>query len=124
MATPDLETVLNLEREVWEAFLRGDAATDEKLLHESFLGVYSSGFSNRAQHVDQLRGGPVVSDFKLHDARLLILQPDLVLLTYRAEFRRLKSAAELPAEQLYISSLWRQLQGGWFNLFSQDTRVA
>lgn len=124
MTPPALSTILDLERSVWEALVRGDASADARLLHEGFLGVYSTGFAGRDEHVGQLDGGPTVADFEIRDARLKVLAPDLVLLAYLAVFRRRSAPVDGPRERMYISSLWQHHPEGWLNVFSQDTDAA
>jgi hypothetical protein len=116
-----LEDILDLERQVWEAAARGDASADARLLHDSFLGVYATGFAGRSEHVAQLDAGPVISRFELHDARLVVSTQDLALLAYRAVFRRPGSRADAPEQCMYVSSLWKRFPEGWRNIFSQDT---
>ncbi|MFP3386935.1 nuclear transport factor 2 family protein, partial [Tritonibacter sp. SIMBA_163] len=48
------------ERAVRGALVPGDADADAALLCERFLGVYSSGFADRADHRAQLHHGPTV----------------------------------------------------------------
>jgi hypothetical protein len=124
MTSPDLSEILCLERRVWEALVRGDRSADASLLHESFLGVYSTGFADRSQHVGQLDTGSVVSAFEIHDARLVVLKPDVVLLAYLAVFRRQQTPTDAPPERMYVSSLWQLYPQGWLNVFSQDTGAA
>ena len=114
----DLNDVVALESSVWEALRRGDAAADRELLTPDFLGVYPSGFAGRDDHAGDLAGGPTVHDFAIHDARLLEIGEDHVLLSYRAVTRR---APDAPAETQYISSLWSRRGDRWRNVFSQDT---
>ena len=124
VTAPDLPEILDLERQVWEALVRGDPSADAELLHESFLGVYPSGFASRSQHVQQLNAGPSVAAFEMHDARLLVLKPDTVLLSYSAEFRRPNMPVNEPSQRMYVSSLWQHFPEGWLNVFSQDTGAA
>jgi hypothetical protein len=121
-ASPTLETLLRLEHAVWQAFADGDPASDGALLHEQFLGVSATGFLDRAAHLAQLQAGPVVSHYEIAQARLLVLQPDLVILAYRAECTW--SARPGAKARMYISSLWRRSAAGWLNVFSQDTPAA
>jgi hypothetical protein len=44
----DLDSLLALETKVWEALQRGDAEQDRALLSADFIGVYPSGFADRA----------------------------------------------------------------------------
>ena len=117
----DLHTLVELETRVWDALVRGDAAADTRLLSDDFLGVYSSGFAGRAEHAGQLQHGPTIATFELHDARIIELSDDHVLLSYRAEYQRLVEGVARPRESMYVSSLWSRRAGEWVNVFSQDT---
>lgn len=118
--TPDIDTILARERAVWQALVDGDAAADAALLTADFLGVYASGFAGRADHVGQLADGPTVRSFELREARLVPLAEGLVLLSYRADWVRANGAVDAA----YISSIWREVDGVWVNLFSQDTAAS
>lgn len=113
-----LADLLAAETAVWQALVAGDAAADAALLAPEFLGVYPSGFAGRADHAGQLDHGPSIASYRIEDPRLLTPAPDLALLAYRAVFRRVTGGAE---EVMFVSSLWQQREGGWINLFSQDT---
>jgi len=113
----DLSFFLALERQVWEALQRGDAAADARLLSEKFLGVYNSGFESRAQHVARAAKGPTVSRFELQAPRLIRVNPDVALLAYKARW----TDREGKPRVTYISSLWERAGEGWQNIFSQDT---
>ncbi|MEL7465744.1 MAG: nuclear transport factor 2 family protein [Pseudomonadota bacterium] len=117
-----LDDALALERAVWDALVAGDAAADEASLAADFLGVYPSGFAERACHVGQLDDGPSVAAYRIEDARLDVIAEDAFLIGYRAVFARAKSPAE--EEAMYVSSLWRLRDGRWLNTFSQDTPEA
>ena len=80
-----------------------------RLLSDDFLGVYTVGFSDRAGHVAQLADGPTVSEYSLGEARLMALSDDMVLLAYRAEFRR---PGEEAPESVLISSIWQDAKAG------------
>lgn len=111
---------LALEREVWDALVRGDVAVDRAALADHFLGVYPTGFAGAHEHVAQLAGGPTVADYLLTDARTLVVADGHVMLAYLATYRRPGSEDR---EQMYVSSLWSRLDGNWKNVFSQDTPV-
>jgi len=118
--TPDLDTILDLERQVWEALRRGDADADAALLSDDFLGVYPTGFADRAEHAGQLAGGPTVGDYELHEARLLVLSDSDALLCYRADWRRFGAERTDRPESMYVSSLWSRRGDRWLNTFSHD----
>ena len=117
----NLQALIELETKVWDALRRGDAEADSHLLAEDFLGVYSSGFANRSDHVGQLANGPTVAEFELHDARLMVLSDNDALLSYRADWRRLVAGEPGSTESMYISSLWSRRARQWVNVFSQDS---
>ena len=117
----DLQALLELETMVWDALQRGDADADRRLLADDFLGVYSSGFADRADHAGQLAAGPTVASFELHEPRMLELGDDHVLLSYRADYQRLVDGVAQPGKSMYVTSLWSRRAGQWVNVFSQDT---
>jgi hypothetical protein len=117
----DLDAFIELETKVWDALRRGDGEEDTRLLAEDFLGVYPTGFANRADHAGQLANGPTVAEFELHDARLMVLSDNDALLSYRAEWRRVSTGERGSAESMYVSSLWSRRSGEWVNVFSQDS---
>ncbi|MEM6663581.1 MAG: nuclear transport factor 2 family protein [Pseudomonadota bacterium] len=113
-----LQTLMDLEEQVWTALETGDAAADESLLSPDFLGIYPTGFAGRDDHSGQLADGPTVAWHQISGARAMALSPEVALLAYRADFAR---SANGPAEVMYVSSIWRKAPGGWTNIFSQDT---
>ncbi len=117
---PTLEEFILLETRVWQALVDGDAKADAALLLPEFLGVYPSGFSDKAGHVGQLAEGPTVARFDLSEARILVLGSEHVMLSYRARFARVGAEEE----DMFVSSLWVSQREGWRNIFSQDTPAA
>ena len=113
-----VEFFVGLESGVWDALVSGDADADRDLLSNDFVGVYPTGFANRADHTGELADGPSVASYAINDARLIDVSADAALLCYRAAYRRSSHSAE---EVMFISSLWVQREGRWWNTFSQDT---
>lgn len=113
-----LAELLAQETRVWQALAAGDAESDAAALSPEFLGLYPSGYADRAGHVAQLQGGPTVANWCLTEPRVLRFGPEHALLAYRAEYTR---PAGGPAERMWVSSVWRRQGDGWINLFSQDT---
>ena len=87
-AEQPIEFFVDLESQVWDALIAGDAAADEALLTSDFAGVYPTGFADRAEHVGELEGGPTVAAYAINDARLIRVSASAVLLCYRADYRR------------------------------------
>jgi hypothetical protein len=112
---------VDLESGVWDALVTGDADADRELLSDDFVGVYPSGFANRADHTDELADGPSIASYAITDAKLIDVSTDAALLCYRADYRR---PSHSTVEVMFISSLWVQREGRWWNTFSQDTPAA
>jgi hypothetical protein len=58
--------------------------------------------------------------YSIAEARLIEVAADSVMLCYRADHQPVGDAA---AESMYISSLWVERDGRWWNTFSQDSPV-
>jgi hypothetical protein len=121
MSNYTTDKFLNLEEQVWMALVQGDKTADARLLCDDFLGVYSSGFAGKKQHVDQLHDGPSIVSYELSDARLKVLAVDVVLLSYLACLTRERDVALATASKMYVTSIWQRFDGIWKNVFSQDT---
>ena len=117
-AAPNLGDILALEKQVWNALVAGDPQADGRLLTDDFLGVYSTGYSDKSGHVAMLDNGPTMAEFALGDARLRVISPDAALLSYRADYRPTNSN---DWQVMFISSLWEYIDDHWLNSFSQDT---
>lgn len=109
---------VDLESRVWDALARGDADADRELLSSDFVGVYPTGFADRADHADEVSDGPSVASYAIKDARLIEVSAEAMMLCYRADYQRPRRAER---EAMYVSSLWVQRDGRWWNTFSQDT---
>jgi hypothetical protein len=117
----ELDELLALETNIWNALRSGDAQADMSHLADDFLGVYPSGFADRSDHVEQLADGPTVSSFEILDPRVIVISDDHALLVYQADFRR--PGSDDTPESMFVSSLWSRRNGQWTNAFSQDTPV-
>ncbi len=117
----NIKQFLELEAQVWEALIAGDAKADAALLTEHFLGVYSDGFAGRTEHASQLSNGPTVAHHEISDAKLQILADDVVLLAYYAQYTPIKNGKVAAPEAMFVSSIWQRFDDIWKNVFSQDT---
>lgn len=113
-----LDEISVCEAAVWGALVRGDQQADDAALADSFLGVYSDGFAQKVDHVQQLRNGATMQSYELSMLRAMPLGTEHAVLSYRADFLRVGKAK---SEAMYISSIWQRKSGSWINIFSQDT---
>jgi hypothetical protein len=114
---------VQLENQVWSAFVAGDAGRDSELLTDDFLGVYDNGFLSKQEHADQLNAGPLIAHHEISEAQIKVLAEGLVLLSYRVSFVRYQNRDKGLKEVMRVSSIWRNENGLWKNAFSQDTPV-
>ena len=121
MNADPMEFFVELESQVWDALARGDADADRALLAGDFVGVYPTGFADRADHAGELVDGPTVASYSITGTRLINVSDAAVMLCYRADYRRLRDGLPGESETMYISSLWTESDGRWLNVFSQDT---
>lgn len=63
----------------------------------------------------------MIDRYEISEARTLTLADGVVLLSYKAEFSRLRDGLAQEPESMYVSSVWKSLDGVWRNVFSQDT---
>lgn len=106
------------ETQVWEALAHGDREADNRMLSDDFLGVYSDGFADKADHVGQLQHGPTIKSYELSNQKVIRLGEGFAMLCYQATFRRMTRPS---SETMYVSSLWKRAGSSWLNIFSQDT---
>lgn len=124
MSNTDVNFFVELESLVWKALVTGDSQSDASLLAHDFLGVYKSGIAGKDEHVGQLSDGPTVAEFTIDDARIRVLSEGLVLLSYRAEWVRIRKSQQPSKSIAYITSIWKRAGTNWINIFSQDTDAA
>ncbi|MFN4099589.1 MAG: DUF4440 domain-containing protein [Pararhodobacter sp.] len=106
------------ESRVWDALVRGDRQADDAALANDFLGVYSTGFATKIEHVQQLASGATMRSYRLSMQRVMALGEEHAVLSYRADFMR---SGKGERESMYVSSIWQRRSGSWINIFSQDT---
>ncbi|NNC81832.1 MAG: nuclear transport factor 2 family protein [Acidimicrobiales bacterium] len=121
MTHTHLDHLIQLETQVWQALVDGDAVADAEMLADDFLGVFPTGFADRADHARQLQHGPTVASFELTEPRSFPVGDDAVMLSYLARYRRVTPDGHGELEEMYVSSLWCHRDAGWMNIFSQDT---
>lgn len=118
MSDLTIDTFERLETAMWTSLVDGDGPAADRLLSSDYLGVYTTGFADRADYIAALANGPIVASFEISDSRIFVVSDTAVMYSYRADF---KSRQDGPIEIMYISSLWCNREGRWVNVFSQDT---
>jgi hypothetical protein len=113
-----IDTFEHLETAMWTSLVEGDGPAADQLLSSDYLGVYTTGFADRADYIAALANGPITASFEISESRIFAVSDTAVMYSYRADF---KSRQDGPTEVMYISSLWCKRGDRWVNVFSQDT---
>jgi hypothetical protein len=117
------ERIRELEESLLDPRVRGSRKALGDLLADEFLEFGSSGRRfTKSQIVEALVGEAAEEPrFSLADFSLLVLAPDVVLATYRAEARGVDPS---PPRHSWRSSVWVLRSGRWQLLFHQGTPAA
>ena len=117
----NVEFFILLESQIWDSLVRGDKISESQLIADDFLGVYETGYSNKAEYLSQLDRGPSIHRFIIFNPRLLAINSTNVALTYQVDFMALKNNDPEPKQTMYVTSIWSLRSENWVNIFSQDT---
>jgi RNA polymerase sigma factor (sigma-70 family) len=114
-------TLVALDRVLWDAFARHDPEPAEKLMAAEFVGFSNDGRSNKKQNVatyTYLRG----VDVKITDVEVFRVSPDTAILTYVYSSRVLSREGALVQvrRNRRTSNTWVQRGGGWVLVFAQE----
>jgi hypothetical protein len=64
-----------------------------------------------------------MASFSITEAQLIRVSPTAMMLCYRADYRPIRDGVPGADATMFISSLWVERDGRWWNTFSQDTPV-
>ena len=111
-----------LESELHHPGVRSSRARLEALLHPDFREVGRSGRPyTRETVIEHLAAQSAPPDVVASDHELVVLAPDVALLTYRSAHREPDGTLTLAALR---SSVWRRDGPGWRLLYHQGTPAA
>jgi hypothetical protein len=111
-------TLLALDRHLWEALSKGEWREIQKFYAPDYLGVSVAGKSGHAANVEAAKHLRV-TDWKVRDADVVRVSKDAAVLTYiysckvvTPEGRLIRTNQDLRATQV-----WAQRDGGWVLVF-------
>jgi hypothetical protein len=109
------------EKEVWELIKKKDAQGFAAYLAEDQLYVNSQGVHSKAETVKGIAPeGP--SDLTLDDWKVVMVDKDVAIVTYRATPKAEACGPEPAVER--DTTVWVKRGGKWLAVFHQDTTVA
>jgi ketosteroid isomerase-like protein len=107
-----------LEQDSWAAVAAGDAATFfAKTMTDDAFVVVPDAVLGRNELVARLQGPPSWQRYALADERLVLLDGETVLVSYRVT----TDGDDVPGYRGHVTTMYRWLDGGWALAFRQHT---
>ncbi len=119
------ETVLALEKRIFEAYKAQDRAAFQSLLSDDFEGVNPLGY--RYDKACELKyvSNFCTTEYELKDAKVILLTRNSALVTYEVHYKVRPTGAEKIIENTtsHRTAAWVQRNGKWWRVYVED-RVA
>jgi hypothetical protein len=107
-----------LEQDSWAAVAAGDAATFfSKTMTDDAFVVVPDAVLGRNELVARLQEPPSWQRYALADERLVLLDGETVLVSYRVT----TDGDDVPGYRGHVTTMYRWLDGGWALAFRQHT---
>jgi RNA polymerase sigma factor (sigma-70 family) len=114
------ETLLDLDKQLWEASTRGDTKVAERLLARNYLSIWA--IDGRTDKTAALEYGKRYrySDRAVRDVEVIRVSPDAAVLTYVCSYKVSVDQEEPRAlQERRVSTVWGKRAGGWVVVFSE-----
>jgi hypothetical protein len=116
------ETVLALERRIFEAYKAQDRAAFQSLLADDFWGVNLRGY--RFDKASELRyvSNFCATEYELRDAKVILLTRNSALVTYEVHYKVRPTGAQKIIETItsHRTAAWVQRSGKWWRVYVED----
>ena len=116
------ETVLALEKRIFEAYKAQDRAAFQSLLADDFEGVNKQGnpFDKAGELRYVSRFG--ATEYELKDARVVLLTRDSALVTYEVRYKVHPTGSRTITEDTtsHRTAAWAQRNGKWWRIYVED----
>ncbi len=117
------DTLVNLEKQSWQAWQRRDGAFFQAFLSDDHVEVGFHGVTRKAAVVAGVASRAcVVHSFAIDTFELTRLNPTTVLLTYHAAQQTLCNGHAVPSP-VWASSLYVRRGGRWLNAMYQQSQA-
>ena len=121
-AEGQLDTLLALEKRVWEAAKKKDADALRRLCTQDYVAILSDGSQLTLNEFCMVFPLFEIQSYSLSDAQVIALGPDAAILLYKAKSETV-ILGEKEREQTQHSSTWVRRNGEWRNVFYQETPI-
>jgi len=117
------ETLINLEKQSWEAWKKRDGKFFQDFLSDDHVEVGFGGVTNKATVVAGVASPVcVVKSYMVEKFELTMIDANTALLTYHAEQDTNCGGNAVPSP-VWASSLYVRRGGHWLNAFYQQTQT-
>jgi hypothetical protein len=117
------ETLINLEKQSWEAWKNRDGKFFQLFLADDHVEVGSNGLTNKARVVAGVASPVcVVKSYAVDSFELTTFDTNTALLTYHAEQDTTCGGSAVPSP-VWVSSLYVRRGGRWLNALYQQTQA-
>jgi hypothetical protein len=118
------ETLVNLEKQSWEAWKNHDGKFFQGFLSDDHVEVGFGGPTNKATVVAGVAGaGCTVKSYVVDHFEVAALDADTALLTYHAAQDTTCGGTAVPSP-VWVSSLYMKRGGRWLNVLYQQTSTS
>ena len=117
----ELNQIVKLERDMWEAWHKHDLAALEALTSPDYVTVNEFGRSTWAE-VKAGFDDATLNGFTLGEMNTVRVSRDVIVVSYPAEIRGTYKGADI-SRKVAECSVWRREKGRWRNLFLHEITV-
>jgi len=115
------DSIVNTERQLWDAWKNKDSATFEKTLAPNAVTMGANGLEDRAATIkDIATHNCQVRDYSLTNTKVTQIDKDTVLLTYTANQDATCDGQKAPAT-LNVSTVFEKNGDKWMPAFHQES---
>jgi RNA polymerase sigma factor (sigma-70 family) len=118
------ETVLALEKRIWEGHAKQDVDTFKSLLADDFVGMDMFGRPyDKAATLDYVAKFRVI-EHELKDVKVIPLNPTSAVLSYEVHYKvRPTDGQEIESTTRRATAAWAQRKGRWYYVYFEDRIV-
>ncbi len=118
------ETLINLEKRMWQSRIDKDDKHLYILTTEDVVSVGEFGVANKSAILKSVTRAPCqIKSYKMGDVSVTILNANTALLTYKAEQERVCEGV-VGLASAWASSIYLKQNAKWLNAFRQETTVS
>ncbi len=110
------------EKELWATLSKQDINAFTSTLAEDQIYVTGDGVHDKASSIKGVTGF-VPTDVRLTDFKLITINNNAVLSTYKATIKGTMNGEAFPESSAYASTIWVNRDGKWLAVYHQDADV-